>query len=99
MRRTWDRDRRFLRVDPIVRCNVLHVVDGEILRCGGTRWCGYRFNDLGRVKAFFEVGFGGNAVGGSGGGAAPPSPRTVEVEPVSIVWPETTATSACVGEV
>jgi hypothetical protein len=49
------------------------------------------------VKALFEVGFEGKVMGGSGGGAAP-SPRTLKVELVSVVWPETTATSACAGE-
>ncbi len=99
MCRTWDHHCRLLRLRPVVRRNVLHVVDGKILRCGVARWCGYCSNDLGRVKALFEVGFGGKVVGGFGGEAAAPSPRTVEVEPVSIVWPETAATSACVGEV
>ena len=98
MCRTWNHDRRFLRVGPIVRRNVLHVIDGKILRCGAASWCGYRNKDLGRVEAFFEVRFERKVVGRSGSGAAPP-PRTAKVEFVSIVWTETTATSACAGEV
>ena len=35
----------------------------------------------------------------SGGGGTTPSPGTLEVEPVSVVWSETTTTSAWVGEV
>ena len=93
-RHTWDYDRRFLRVDPIIRRNVFHVVNGEILRWGGAHWCGYRSNDLGRIKALFEVRFGERVGGGPSGGATTPSPRTLEVEPVSVVWPETTATSS-----
>jgi hypothetical protein len=41
-------------------------------------------------------GSGGRVKGGSGGGGTTPP---AEVEPVSEVWPETTATSTCVGNV
>jgi hypothetical protein len=57
MCRTWDYHRR---VGLIVRRDILHVVDGKILRCGAASWCGYhRINDLGHVKALFDVGFEG----------------------------------------
>jgi hypothetical protein len=70
-----------------------------MLRRSGVRRCGYRINALGRVKALFEIGVEGKLGGGSGGGGITPSTRALEVKPVSVVWPETTATSACVGKV
>jgi hypothetical protein len=70
-----------------------------MLRRSGVRRCRYRMNALGRVEALFEIGVWGKVGGGSGGGGTTPSPRTLEVESVPVVWSETTATSACVGEV
>ena len=98
---TWDDDSRFLRLDPIVRREVFHVqvVDGKMIRCGRAHWCKYLINDVGRVKALFEVGFGREVGCGSGSRGTTPTPRSSEVEPVSVVEPETTATSACVGKV
>ena len=77
-----DDDSRFLRLDPIVRRDVFHVqvVDGKMIRCGRSRWCKYRINNVGRVKALFEVGFGREVGCGSGGRGTTPPPRFSEVD-------------------
>ncbi len=87
MCRTWDYDRRFLRVDPIVRRDVFHVLDGEILWRAGARWLRYRLDDLGRVQAHFDVDLGEGVTGRSGGGASPPPTRTADVVAVCMVRP------------
>ena len=89
MYRTWDCDRRFLRVDPIVRCNVFYVLDGEALWRGGARWLGYRLDDLGRVQALFDVSLGEGVMSRSGSGASPPSTRTADIVAVCNVRPAT----------
>jgi hypothetical protein len=80
----------------MVRSNVFHVLDGKMVRRSGARGCGDHTKAPGRVKALFELGFGGRVKGGSGGRG---TTLSAEVEPVSEVWPETTATSTCVGKV
>src|ERR1700677_4337537 len=80
---TWDCDRRFLLVDPVVRRDVFHVLDGEILCGAGARWLGHRLDHLGRVQAFFDVGFGKGVLGRPGGGASAPSAPSTSTKPTS----------------
>ena len=95
MCRAWDCNRWFLFVDPIVRRNVSHVLDGEFLWCAGARRLGHCLDDLSRVQALFDVNFRKGVMGRPSGPSSPSSPsaRTVEVVTVCIVGPVATATS------
>ena len=84
MCRTWDCDRWFLLVDPIVRRTVFHLLDRETFWRAGARWLGYRLDDLSRVQALFDVGHGESVMCRSGGGASPPSPTTRTPEVVTV---------------
>ena len=89
--RTWNDDRGLLLIDPVVRRDIARVLDRDVLRRDRTRRQGNRFDDLGRVQTFLDVG-PGRKVGGcrSVEGAASSSTGVVadtatDVVPVSIV--------------
>jgi hypothetical protein len=91
--RTWNDDRGLLLIDPVVRRDIARVLDRDVLGREWTRGQGNRFDDLGRVQTFLDVG-PGRKVGGCESVEVAASCSTgvvaataTDVVPVSIVWP------------
>ena len=93
MCRAWDCNRWFLFVDPIVRRNVFHVLDGEFLWCAGARRLGHCLDDSGHVQALFDVSFRKGGMGRPGSGTSLPSPFSMRTATVCIVGLVATTTS------